>query len=268
MRVQYADKEITVDKFLHDNLTDMRESLNTDRDIFVIVDGRERIGKSVLAQMIGWIASQGKLKLQNICLTAEEFADRVSNCEQKETIIFDECYLGMSSTDALRKYNRLIKQLVVTCGQKNLFVILVLPSVFDISKYMALHRTDALIHAFEHKRQRGFFAFYDHKKLKYIYIRGKKFYSYTNTKPNFVGRFPNFYAVDEQEYRDKKYNALKMLLKQQDDRDISKNAFRFGVLANWIVENKRASVKEMSEGIKIPISSIYDLMRRVKGLQV
>lgn len=263
----YEGRTENVHEWLYDNVNDMRNIQTNDRDIFVIVDGRERVGKSVLAQVIGWIASRGTLTLKNICLTAEEFADRVTNCDKGDVIIFDECYLGMSSSDAMRRYNRMIKQLVVTCGQKNLFVILVLPSVFDINKYMALHRADALIHAFEHKRRRGFFAYYDHKKLRYIYMKGKQYYSYTRIKPNFTGWFKNFYAVDEDAYRSKKLEAMKSIMKQEEDRDMSKQVFRFGVLAHFVVSRKKATVKELSEGLNIPASTIYDTIRRVKGLR-
>lgn len=215
--VKIGEKKAYVDSILRTNLDDMKKDIRKDDDIVIIVDGKERIGKSVLAMLVGWYMSDGKITLDDICLTADEFKERVKNAKKYDVIIFDECYLGMSSADAMMKYNRLLKKLLVTVGQKNLVLILVLPSVFDIDKYVALHRADALLHCFKHKGQRGHFSFYNNQRLKTLYILGKKMYSYWKPSPNFARKFTNFYAVDEESYRKKKSESLTQLLTDVDD---------------------------------------------------
>jgi predicted transcriptional regulator len=215
--VKIGDKKAYVDSILRSNLDDMKKDIHKDDDIVLIVDGKERIGKSVFAMLVGWYMSDGKLVLDDICLTPDEFKDKVKKAKKYDVVIFDECYLGMSSADAMRTYNRLLKKLLVTVGQKNLVIILVLPSVFDIDKYVALHRADALLHCFKHKGTRGHFSFYNNHKLKQLYILGKKMYSYWKPSPNFARRFTNFYAVDEESYRKKKSESLIKLLTDVDD---------------------------------------------------
>lgn len=210
-----------IDGYLKTNLDAMKEDIRKDDDVVLVIDGRERIGKSVFAQQVGWYLSDGKLQLADICLTAEEFQKRVKDCPKYGVVIFDECYLGMASADAMKKYNRILMQLMVTVGQKNLCIILVLPSVFDLNKYLPLHRSDGLLHVFRHKRERGHFAFYNSAKLKHIYIGGKKFYSYGKLKPNFHGKFYNHYCIDETEYRQKKSESLNQLLSSQSIEEVS-----------------------------------------------
>ena len=205
-----------IDGYLKSNMDGMIEEISQDDDKILIIDGRERIGKSVFGMQLAWYMSRGKLQLIDICLTAEEFQKRVKDCPNNTTIIFDECYLGMASADALSKYNRILMKMLVTCGQKNLCLILILPSVFDISKYVALHRADALLHVFKHKGKRGHFAFYNAQKLKNLYIFGKKFYSYGKIRPNFHGKFSNHYTVNEAEYRKKKLESLTKLLSEKE----------------------------------------------------
>lgn len=209
-----------IDKNLRMNLDDMKADLHKDNDVVLVIDGAERIGKSVCGiGTIGWYCSDGKLTLKDVCLTPEEFAQRVRTAQKYDVIIFDECYLGLAAADTMRSYNRILKQMLVTCGQKNLFLILILPSVFDISKYVALHRASGLVHCFKHKGKRGFFAFYNHQRLQQLYVYGKKTYSYWRPKPNFHGRFTGFYGIDESEYKVKKADSLQTLLKDMDESD-------------------------------------------------
>jgi len=240
----------SIDGYLKSNMDGMKEEIQQDDDKVLMIDGRERIGKSVFGMQIAWYMSDGKLELQDICLTAEEFQKRVKDCLNGTTIIFDECYLGMASADALSKYNRLLMKMLVTCGQKNLCLILILPSVFDISKYVALHRADALLHVFKHKGKRGHFAFYNAQKVKNLYIFGKKFYSYGKIHPNFHGKFSNHYTVNEAEYRKKKLESLTKLLSMQEEDGVGARK-----------ETTYRSIKIVKQVTELPNKDIAELLK-------
>ena len=218
--ITFGNKSSWIDPTLVSNMDDMKKEMKKDNDIIIIVDGRERIGKSVFAQQVGWYMSNGQLSLADICFTAKEFQERVKNCTQGSTIIFDECYLGMASLDAMQQYNRMLLKMLVTCGQKNLCLILVLPSFFDLIKYVPLHRADVLLHCFKHKNERGHFAFYTANQMKNLYIMGKKFYSYYRPKPTFHSKFTKFYAVNEEAYRKKKLESLNDFLKEKEGHEV------------------------------------------------
>lgn len=250
------------DGILKSNMGGMKEEMKKDDDKVIIIDGRERIGKSVFAQQMGWFMSDGKLELKDICLTAKEFQKRVKECPHGATIIFDECYLGMASADAMKSYNRMLLKMLVTCGQKNLCLILVLPSVFDISKYVALHRADALIHIYKSKGERGFFAYYSAPKLKSMYIVGKKFYSYGKMKPNFYGRFYNHYTVDETEYRKKKAESLRQLLSDKEEAvGIAVSASRLYRSLQLLREHTKLNAKEIAKLVGCSDKTVYRAWR-------
>ena len=98
--------------------------------------------------------------------------------------------------------------------QKNLFIIIVLPTIFMLDKYMAMHRTKALIHVFESKGRRGYFRLFNNKKKKLLLLFGSKTMSHsvkqawTNFKGRFYGKFAIGDAEIEKEYDRKKEISL------------------------------------------------------------
>ncbi len=102
-------------------------------------------------------------------------------------------------------------------AQKKLFVGIVMPSFFDVDKYVAIWRSRVLIHVYTGKNfQRGHFSFYNMERKKDLYVNGKRFYNYYKPSPNFRGRFTNAYVVNEKEYREMKRESL---LRQQTEED-------------------------------------------------
>ena len=95
--------------------------------------------------------------------------------------------------------------------QRNLYVIIVIPSFFDLDKYFALWRCRCLIHVyFSRDGSRGSYIIFPKTSKKYLYLMGKKFYDYSKPKSPYPPcSFGNVYTVDEQDYRSKKAMAFK-----------------------------------------------------------
>lgn len=198
----YMDENIkaNLDRAKHHNMNDW--------DFTFIIDGRERGGKSVLAQQLA-IYVDNSFCLERVCFTASEFKRAVLNAQPHQAIIYDEAFTGLSSKDSMNRTNKLLVQMLAEIGQKNLFIFIVMPTFFDLTKYVALWRSRALIHIYTGDDfQRGFFAFYNDDLKKTLYIDGKDYYNYKGSKYNFVGRFTNFYVLDEKLYRAKKRKSL------------------------------------------------------------
>jgi len=191
------------------SLDKIKESLHhKDQDYVLIVDGTEGSGKSVFAMQIGKYIDP-TLDLNNICMDADEFKKAIQNAKQFQTVIFDEAFTGLSSKGALSQINRMLVSLMMQMRQKNLFVIVVLPSFFLLDKYVALFRAKSLFHIYQYKKRRCFVGL-NHKKKQYIYLTGKKVYSYgkITKKCRYKGNFFNNYVVNENKYRAKKAKAL------------------------------------------------------------
>ena len=124
-------------------------------------------------------------------------------------MLYDEAFTGLNARAAMSIINRTLVKMLAEIRQKRLFVCIVMPTFFDLDRYVALWRSRALIHVYIGKNfQRGFFMFFNMERKKNLYVLGKKYYSYHKPPCNFKGRFYNTYVIDEQEYRKRKKDSL------------------------------------------------------------
>jgi len=192
---------------LFENIQKIKKNLNNkDEDYVCVVDGREGSGKSVFAMQLG-CAVDSHLNLSRITMNAEQFKNAIFNAKKGQAVIFDEAFTGLSSRSSMSEVNRLIVSMMMMMRQKNLFVIIVLPSFFMLDKYCALFRSRSLIHIHKKKDRRRFMVF-NHKKKMQVYLTGKQTYSFGKNRTSFNGRFYGKYIINEDEYREKKAKAL------------------------------------------------------------
>jgi hypothetical protein len=116
--------------------------------------------------------------------------------------------------------------------------------------------------------QRGFFAFYNSDKKKDLYIQGKKFYSYSQPRPNFIGRFTNLYTVDENAYRLKKKHSLidreKKAEEAEKRKEIEAELFeRIMCLSKDIPHNVKMEILGMPSATYFRKLKQYDDMREI-----
>ena len=189
-----------------------REVLTKDQDKVIAIDGREGSGKSVLAQQLA-AELDPNFNIDKIAFSAEQFMTMVKSTDRKkgDCIILDEAFLAANSRSAMSTINRSMVGLATEMRQLNLFVIVVLPSYFDLDRYFALWRTDILLHVyFDKDGNRGRYIAFNHNKKKMLYLKGKKFYNYGVVKAGLPPmRFPKGYMVDEEEYRKRKQDAFR-----------------------------------------------------------
>lgn len=184
--------------------------ITKDRDFVMVIDGEEGSGKSVLAQQIAKKLDPN-FTIENITFNSDQFITRLKTAPKFSCIVLDEAFSSANSRSALTEVNRSLIGVATEMRQRNLFVIIVIPSFFDLDKYFALWRCRALFHVYFSKDgSRGSYIIFPKSKKKYLYLVGKKFYNYSKpTSPYPVCRFNNVYTVDEQEYRLKKAEAFR-----------------------------------------------------------
>ena len=216
------NKEWYIDGYLASNLDKAKKFIKKDWDMFFIVDGSERSGKSNMVQTAAAYCDP-TLCLDRIVFTPTQFEEAVLNAEPFTAIIWDEAVTAAESGDTSTKIWKTLKKMMVQMGQKNLFIFVVIHSFFDLTKYLSVWRSRALIHIYHDDFERGYFQFYNEERKKYLYIKGKKYYEYKEGKPNFIGRFTKGYYVDEQAYRDKKKQSLLELETEEKENDRYKN---------------------------------------------
>ena len=197
-----------------------------DRDYVLVIDGAEGSGKSTFALQIGRYIDPS-LDLSRVCFDGESFQKAIINSNKGQCVIFDEAFVGLSSRSAVSRMNNTIVSMMMQMRQKNLFVIIVLPSFFLLDKYVAMWRCKYLLHVYERKLRRGYFIGFTEKKKKGLYLLGKKGFSYKSSYSKAKGRFYGKFAIGEkeveEEYRTKKAKAFERFSEEElIDRDYSK----------------------------------------------
>lgn len=184
-----------------------------DKDYVICVDGREGSGKSWFSFQLGK-AVDPTLNMSRVVFSPEEFREAILKAKKGQCIIYDEAFTGYSSRSSLSPVNRVLVSLAMQMRQKNLFIIIVLPTIFLLDKYMAMFRTKGLFHIYECDRKRGYFKFYNSRVKKYLILAGQKTMSYHHktVRTNFRGRFYGKFALGDdkvlKEYLKRKEKAL------------------------------------------------------------
>lgn len=246
-----------------DNLKDGKLTKN-DEDRVYVVDGRERTGKSLFAiQQAAYIDptilddENGKL-LPRITYTARETLNAIrhtkSNDKETKVIIFDEAFRGMSSKGALSKENKLLTTAMMEMGQNNIVLFIVSPSFFLLELYPAVLRSNALFHIVKQKKsKRRFFRLFNYRKKAVLYQRGiRKGWGYsihTMMKDWFFNKYPMGDEF-EQRYRKKKYDSLKQITKDEEQKPDSKFMLQRDILIRNLYENSINSHRKLSEYLK------------------
>jgi len=224
-------------------LDNIREKvLKKDDDYVLIIDGEERSGKSVLAMQIARKIDES-FSLNQMCMNSSEFAEQVVTLSKKRSPVFDESYRGLGKRGVLSQVHNLLVSQMMEMGQKNLFVIIVIPTIFMLDRYVALFRAGALIHVYKDRNgRRGRWASWKRSQLKALYDIGYKNYSYSFPKSQARGRFYEQYVVDEQKYREKKRKALEQSVMEQKDQK-SKAEIKFTQQRNGLFDILRHKFK-------------------------
>lgn len=185
--------------------------LKKDKDKVFIIDGREGTGKSTLAQQLA-MNLDPDFNINKIVFTADQFKEVIRSPERKkgDCIILDEAYFSINSRSAMTNVNKSLVGLATEMRQLNLFIIICLPTYFDLDRYFALFRTDVLIHCYLNKKgDRGQYILFGWHKKKELYLKGKKTYSYGFVKSPYPPcSFNKGYVVDEELYREKKKKSF------------------------------------------------------------
>lgn len=264
-------KKLYMDDYLHEQVTTKVQPKvkKKDNDWVWIVDGAEGSGKSVLAQQIAKVLDD-TFTVDHMCMTPKEFTKAILTAKKGQCIVFDEAFTGLSSRASLTEINKLIVSLMMEMRQKNLFVIIVMPTIFLLDRYVALFRARGLFHVYLKNGNRGRWIYFNNKKKKLLYFFGKKLYSYGKPQSSFRGRFYDQYTINEAKYREKKNQAL-----MDKSRSTKAETYKyhrdtlFWILNNKLNINKAKIAKLCKEAFyKVDRSTIYDAIMEKEKMMV
>lgn len=233
--------------------------------VVLIVDGRSGMGKTTLSSQMGMYCDKD-FSLKNFYFTPEDFLDGLSKAEKGDFILFDEAML-LSSRNALSEINKMCIIAMSMIRSKQIFVCFCVNSIFDLDRNIALSRADVLFSVYGmHLIDRGsVMAFFKGEdgldRLKDLYLRGKKYYSYSHPKSNFNCNFSKHFAVNEEEYERLKQEGVNRFLGSSSDRLGSRDKRIRDILVKWIYHNTELKQNEIQDITGLSRKTMYNILQ-------
>lgn len=202
--VTLKGEQISIDGYLQKKLENIKKIIEKNWDCVILIDGEERSGKSTLGKTIACYLNPD-FSVNNISNSVEETKKKIAELPDKKVLLIDEGSLVFSSKDAMLKAQKELLKILDVVGQKNMTLIIILPSVFDLIKQIAIRRSRFLLHVYtDRDMNRGRFLYFGKRKKAKLYELGKKnFGSYKKPRADFRGRFTMFNPFG------KEYDSLK-----------------------------------------------------------
>jgi len=239
-----------------------------DNDVVVIVSGKEGSGKSSLAGNEMRYISKDKFdpKKHLIGSDYEDGIKKIEEAPHKGFLMFDEGNVFFLSTDVMKRESRDLHKIFSIFRQKNLFVIIVLPSFFRLNSYFALDRSAFLCRTYIKNGERSYFAYYGTRKKAQLYYKGREGYNDNAVSPTFRGRFTKCYPLETKEYKDFKLDTLQKsikiakVVKKKTPTEVKRD-----VLQEMIRNNPDKTSIELSKTLGISSSYIRALRLKEKS---
>lgn len=269
-----------MDKTLYKEVMLVKEGASNQDMSFVIgVDGRERIGKSVLASQLACAIDPSIIgDLDRVAFTVKQFkeaSDKARSLGKGKVVVLDEAGNIFGADDSQKRVAKQIKKIIMMNGKYNIVYILCVPSIFDLSPYIRIHRLDwflrvkrSVVHNVDGsmKFERGYWEGYSYdQKIKLLFMARHK-YDYSASNPMFRGRF--FAKVKTEDvygkgYEHKKDEAIRSVY---DDKD---SVNEINMVLKRLIEfrGEKITNETIEKAFKISKKTIYDRLKKTENLE-
>ena len=215
---------------LFKNIMPLKKRIDKDKDVVGLCSGVPGVGKSTLIQQIAYPLDP-HLNINSIKYSARDvikYSLSLFNAGKSigRTYIHDEAKEVASATKQMSKKTKKFMDFIYENRQMNMYQWLLNGDFFDIPKQIVMERAMFMVYVHEAGEfQNGFFKFYNRADMKALYLKGKEKRDMKASKYTFRGRFPKFYTVDEEQYRELKRKHLLDFSRYIDDtstKDLNK----------------------------------------------
>ncbi len=262
--VEVKGKSFYMDGYLKSNLDFVVDKvLNKNNMCVTVIDGRVGTGKSTIACQLGYYCSNGGLTLADETFDANQFTERINKSTKGNNVICDEAFLLLNKRATLSSQNRILLALMQQMRIRQVFVWIVLPSVYDLDKNLILNLADFFIHCYSKPfGRRGQFAVYDRTGLKKLWLYGRQAYSYSQkiAMPNFRGRFTKYFPLDMKEYEKKKIKALQTRV--HEDRAADNKYIRQRNQLAYHLKEQGEPIEKIGKLIGLKKNAVYKMLAK------
>jgi len=264
------------------NAIDMIKSNKGDRDTVLLIGGYTGSGKSVDGMQLCKLFNP-KFSIDNIVYDHRKLIEVGFSLPNGSSILYDEAGESAASFQGANKRVSRLQNFLRVIRQKNHYIVLIMPDLWEFKVAIATQRSDAYILVFEtenknYKRhvtasqptERGHFAFYNRRKLRELYVLGKKFHNYpAKVQPDFYGDFSNKYVVDEEAYRKKKLeNSIAMMEEDEEKtRKIPKGLIPMSLVAKKLSKDRAWTNREIADFLSVNDKYVASMISGKKIIQ-
>lgn len=241
--------------WLKSNLDIMMSKTSKDFNFNILIsgDGKTRTGKTTFGlQIASYVDKDFPDNWRNQVVYDWEDLEKISDTlKPGQALVYDEARKVLNSTRSMTKYCQNLLDFISEIGDKNLFLIIILPDFFDLPKPLALVQSHILINVYWRKFTRGFFGFFNDRKKTNLYIKGKQWRNYHAEKPSFDGTFTKFFPIDMEEYKKHKHSNLKRIRSKKKKRTKSARTQEYlkivKILIDHIKKEEGKTQKEIAD---------------------
>lgn len=258
MKVSIGAEERYFDRGLTLQLDALAQAVHQDWDGLMFFFGREGSGKTTFAFQIAKYL-QPAWDLHLCSWTPKQFIDCVKRAKKYDVIVLDEAYLTFTNLNRLHSFQTTIISMLTMIRSKNLFIIIISPTFFDLNKYLVIHRSVAAFRIYSRGLERGFWEMYGEEAKLKLYIQGRKNNDLSVGKPDIRGRFTKWFPADKTRYDELKNAAvleLQETLEKKPEENILKIKKHRIEGAIWILKQVQFAGKLEYGGMKAACAAL------------
>ena len=268
--ITYSQKSFHMDNILQRELVKMRDQVLIHNDMgIILIDGRPGSGKSTLAAQIAFVLTEGKFTVDYESFNQKQTFDIMKKMQEGDCCIIDESFDVINKRTSQTSANMLTINMLQQMRSRKVFILILLPSFYDLDKNVSLWLASALLHCYrspEPLGRRGQYVAYNIKGIQRLWLYGRQSYSYSLkiVKPNFRARFTKYFPIDYRKYENMKRKALTEEPKEKTETN------RYYQQRNILIKELKdngVSVPDISKKIGLRDRSIYDALKTVTSPQ-
>lgn len=229
-------------------------------DYVCLVCGLPGSGKSTFARRIARYCCEWFTE-KYIAFTDEEFIEITNKVPEFSSVILDESFMSLNTRVTMSpEFVRIVNHLQII-RQKHLFIILCLPNFFDLSKGVAVFRSNHLFMTYASEEgRRGKFLAWGRSEKRKLYVKGGKYMDYNTQASNFKGKYTRvpevvpvkLYEKMKFEHLQAQQKQIKPFKKRKEERD--------DII--YKLRQKGWKVEEISEVTGLKGRTLYDIFKK------
>lgn len=182
-------------------------------DNCLIIDGPEGVGKSTFVKTLGAYYAEKmdcQFTVDNVFFDPDELVEFAAKT-RNQIIWWDEAAFSGLGKQWQSKIQQKLLTIMMTARKYGHFWIFVIPSFWELTKYLAVHRSTFLFHLYTPDMvSRGLYNIYDQRQKSWIYNNNKKSMTYgTDKAGDGTYSLKNTHdIIDEEAYEQKKDDAI------------------------------------------------------------